>query len=347
MSEAAPKMIPSWHVCDVPKKELRKLMQREDKTGLLWLAGHFAALFVAGYLAYHLLGTWWAVPAFVAYGSIYTFAVSILHETHHGTPFRTRWINEAVHFIVGVMVLKEPIYDRWSHTNHHSYTIHPGVDLEILCPRPTPSNPRPWIRMVVDLTRLFYMRMSIPKPIYHAFGIYSKKTREIVPETEFNKLKWSSRGFLLFYAVIIGLAVYYESWLPLVFTAGAQIYGAVMYVLIAYTQHAGLEENSVDHRKNTRTIYLNPVLRFLYWNMNYHIEHHMFPMVPFYNLPKLHRLIKSQLPPTKRGLFATYKEILPTLIRQQRDPNYYLEIDVPDYRPRVAQLAPNSQQNVA
>ena len=41
-----------------------------------------------------------------------------------------------------------------------------------------------------------------------------------------------------------------------------------------------------------RTVYMNPVLRFLYWNMNYHIEHHMFPMVPYHALPKLHEEMK-------------------------------------------------------
>lgn len=327
--------LPPWHMCDISKKNLRELMKRNDRVGLTWLAGHFSLLFAVAYSAYLSLGTWWMIPAFVAYGSIYTFFVSVLHETHHGTPFKSRLINETVHTIAGYMVLKEPVYDRWSHTNHHSFTIYPDIDLEILCPRPTEKLPYPWIRMVVDLTRLIYMRMSIPKPICHAFGIYSAKTREIVPASEFGKLKWSSRGFLAYYALIAGLAIYFESWLPLVFTVGAQIYGAVLFVIIGYTQHAGLEENSIDHRKNTRTMYLNPLLRFLYWNMNYHIEHHMFPMVPFYNLPKLHHLIKDQLPRPNSSLFDAYREILPALVKQQRDPTYYIRPELPVERGNI------------
>jgi fatty acid desaturase len=41
---------------------------------------------------------------------------------------------------------------------------------------------------------------------------------------------------------------------------------------------------------------MNPISRFLYWNMNYHVEHHMFPMVPYHALPKLHETIKHDLP---------------------------------------------------
>ena len=36
--------------------------------------------------------------------------------------------------------------------------------------------------------------------------------------------------------------------------------------------------------------------RFLYLDMNYHVEHHMFPMVPYYHLSALHEVIKHDLP---------------------------------------------------
>ena len=38
----------------------------------------------------------------------------------------------------------------------------------------------------------------------------------------------------------------------------------------------------------TRTIISNPVNRFFWNNINYHIGHHVFPAVPWYNLPRLH-----------------------------------------------------------
>jgi fatty acid desaturase len=68
-------------------------------------------------------------------------------------------------------------------------------------------------------------------------------------------------------------------------------------VMCGHLQHAGLAENVLDHRLNTRTVYMNPISRFIYWNMNYHIEHHMFPMVPYHALPRLHEVIKADLPP--------------------------------------------------
>ena len=66
--------------------------------------------------------------------------------------------------------------------------------------------------------------------------------------------------------------------------------------IYGYTQHAGLAENVLDHRLNCRTVYMNPLHRYLYWNMNYHVEHHMFPLVPYHALPRLHELVKADMP---------------------------------------------------
>jgi fatty acid desaturase len=63
--------------------------------------------------------------------------------------------------------------------------------------------------------------------------------------------------------------------------------------------------------------------------MQYHIEHHMFPAVPFFNLPKLHELIKHDLPPTPHGLRATWKQMLAIHRRMQTDPKYCYTPPVP------------------
>ena len=68
------------------------------------------------------------------------------------------------------------------------------------------------------------------------------------------------------------------------------------------TQYTGLHDDIKDHRYSTRTVILNPISSFLYWQMEYHIEHHVFPIVPSYNLPKLHELIKDQLLHPKKDL---------------------------------------------
>ena len=63
--------------------------------------------------------------------------------------------------------------------------------------------------------------------------------------------------------------------------------------------------------------------------MEYHVEHHMFPSVPSYNLYKLRKLIKDQLPPRNTSLFDAYKEIIPAIIKQHTDNNFSIKKAIP------------------
>ena len=45
-------------------------------------------------------------------------------------------------------------------------------------------------------------------------------------------------------------------------------------------------------------------------NMQYHLEHHLYPNVPYYNLPRLHELIRDRCPPAYDGLWAVYAELI-------------------------------------
>jgi len=90
---------------------------------------------------------------------------------------------------------------------------------------------------------------------------------------------------------------------------------------------------------NCRTVMMNPAFRFLYWNMNYHVEHHMFPMVPYHALPRLYEAVKDDCPPVYTSTWAAYREIIPALARQWRDPSYYVRRALPAQR-RARAAAP-------
>ena len=96
------------------------------------------------------------------------------------------------------------------------------------------------------------------------------------------------------------------------------------HALTGLTQHAGLADNVLDHRLNRRTVYMNPFSRFVYLNMNYHVEHHMFPMVPYYALAALHEEIKDDLPTPAPSIAAAFRELGPVLWKQRHDPEVFV-----------------------
>jgi fatty acid desaturase len=74
---------------------------------------------------------------------------------------------------------------------------------------------------------------------------------------------------------------------------------------------------------------MNRVHRFLYWNMNYDVEHHMFPTVPYHALPALHADVAADMPPVYPSMVAAYREIIPAVARQRHDPSYFVQRPLP------------------
>jgi fatty acid desaturase len=138
-----------------------------------------------------------------------------------------------------------------------------------------------------------------------------------------------ARVYMLIICAVIAACIYTGSVLPAMFIFLPSFYGNLVVLLFGITQHLGLYEDVLDHRLNTRTIYMNPVFRFLYWNMNYHTEHHMFPMVPYHALPKLHQEMKDDCPEARPSLSAALKEVIDALRKQKHDPSYVVVKPLP------------------
>ena len=92
--------------------------------------------------------------------------------------------------------------------------------------------------------------------------------------------------------------------------------------------HCGLRDDVPDFRKCVRSVTLDPVSEFLYWRMNWHLEHHMFAGIPCYNLKKLHKLVAHDMPKV-RTLKEAWLEMIETKRRQKVDPSYQFDTPVP------------------
>lgn len=309
-----------WYQCAVPRKRLKELMQRRNGPAVRDTAIWLLALVVSGYGGYYFWGGAACIPFFFVYGVMYGSAAnSRWHETGHGTAFKTRWLNDAVYQLACFMVMYEPTVWRWSHARHHTDTIVVGRDPEIVEPRP-PS----LINIALSFLTLPHGFKIMKSLFAHAGGSLTADEKDFIPQQEWPKVYRSARIWLVLYAAVIVLAIYQHSWLPLMFVFLPTFYGGWLSYVFGLTQHVGLAEDELDHRKNCRTIYMNPLFRFIYSNMNYHLEHHMFPMVPYHALAQLHEEIRDDCPAPYNSIAQAYREIIPTLLKQRKDPSYYV-----------------------
>jgi fatty acid desaturase len=315
----------TWVRCSLPRPLMKELMQRHDRRAvtdtLLW----YALLLGSGVLAWAALGSAWAWPAFALYGALYCGpADSRWHEAGHGTAFRTRWMNDALYQLACFQVSRRPTVWRWSHARHHTDTLVVGRDPEIAAKVPTQ-----WLALAGAVLGIGHVQGEVRKLLVNALGRMDADEASFVPEMEWPRVFREARVWLALYAALGLLCVALGSAVPLLFVGLPSIYGAWLYVFFGLTQHAGMPENVTDHRLNCRTVQMNRVFRFLYWNMNHHAEHHMFPLVPYHALPRLQTALADQMPPPYPSTLAAYREIIPALLRQAREPAWHVQRPLP------------------
>jgi len=322
----------SWYRSPLSRDTLVALNRRSDLLGFVQTVGFLAVLAGTGGVAVWSVGrlAWpLVVLLFFVHGTCSSFLVNGFHELVHDSVFRTRWLNRAFLWVFSFWGCYNHVHFWASHTAHHKYTLHPPDDQEVILPQ------------TVTLPALLRIATFDWRGCWHTVSTSSRWSAGrigggwegmLFPSSDpvlRRRLGNWARILLLGHGAIVIVSVAMGWWaLPLVTTFTRFYAGGIQYLCNA-TQHVGLLDNVSDFRLSTRTIILNPLLRFLYWHMNYHIEHHMYAAVPCYRLAKLHRLIRHDLPPSPRGLLAAWSQIFAIQRRQKKDPAYQYRAALP------------------
>jgi fatty acid desaturase len=315
-----------WYRSAIPRAERKALFARDDGPALRDTALWYGLIVLAALAMIALWETDWAVVAFLVYGTLYAGpADSRWHESGHGTAFATDWMNNCLYQMASFQVMRRPTVWKWSHARHHTDTLITGRDREIQVRLP--------IRPAAVLLDFFGFALA-PREFVAAFlnasGRIRDEERTFIPESEAAKVVREARIWVAIFLAVAAAALYFQSWLPIALIGLLpSICGSWLYNFFGIVQHACLPENVLDHRLNSRTVLINRVFRFLYWNMNYHVEHHMYPAVPYHALPRLHEAIKADCPVAYPSMWAAYREFLPALVRQWRDPSYVIRRPLP------------------
>ncbi|MEO0712088.1 MAG: fatty acid desaturase, partial [Pseudomonadota bacterium] len=292
-------------------RKVKELATKSDRPGLIYLAKLAALLLASGTLVLMTVGTWMMWPAMFLHGIILCVpSYSASHETAHGTAFKTKWLNEAVLWVTSFVYIEEPLHRRYTHTNHHMFTWHVGKDSQM--PFDTPMGLAGWIQ---EITGLGLARFHTHVLFQLALGRYSDTMRMACPQSAFPKMTRNARIMIALYA-LIALAPFFGVWSPIWLFVVPRILGAPVMLLFTLIQHVELQENSPSILESTRSFATGPVAQFLYMNMNNHVEHHLYPQVPFYNLNALAEEVKDQVPEPDPGFFKTNIEVLRVVTRR-------------------------------
>jgi fatty acid desaturase len=274
-----------------------------------------------------------AIPVLYGYWFLYGFWVALAHELQHKIVFAKSMngFSEFIYFFVQAVIWNSPRYARISHQLHHRCTMVRGVDPETAWPEVITTK---WLRAYLRDIILNILVIGAPKSLFYAMKIQldrimGKKDRMMTDHCtgkDCQKIRIESAAIVLFHGVIIAAAVIFKTWWPILFVTIAWQVGSCMETLWHSTEHIGRAYNINDQRLATRSVKVSPALRLLYGGLDDHVDHHLYPAVPSRNLPKLHQLLKEQLP-EPRSMLDCWKEMF-TIAREKdvRPANEYVPL---------------------
>ena len=260
------------------------LVKRTDWHGVTHLAVHWTLIILFGFAIYFAFPGWQLL--LVPQGILIVFLFTLLHESIHQTPFKTIWLNAMAAQVSGFLIFLPPTWFKYFHLAHHRFTQIPGKDPELAFEKPT-----------TILDYIIYVS-GIPTWIGHFRTLFknamSNCKADFLPQKAEARIVKESRLFLFAYVMILSGNIFWMStelfWIWLFPVLLGQPF--LRFYLLA--EH-GLCPTVANMFENTRTTLTNRLVRFIAWNMPYHTEHHVYPMVPFHKLPELHEIIQNDL----------------------------------------------------
>lgn len=276
-------------VKSLPVEVTLALTRKNDAAGLRHLAGHLGLICLLGVLIALRVPGWWGLLPLQ--GIALCFLFTLEHECTHKTPFAHQGLNEWVGRGCGLAILLPFEWFRYFHLAHHRHTNIPGKDPELL----SGARPEGWRAFVRHVSGLPYWWGMAHQIVVNACG---RAKGPYLPARVLPRLRREARWMLVAYAV--GALSLLVSPLLLWVWIVPLLLGQPFLRLYLLAEH-GRCPQVANMFENTRTTYTTAVVRFLAWNMPYHVEHHAHPNVPFHQLPALHRHTQAHLKVTAAG----------------------------------------------
>lgn len=279
------------------ESRIRELYARDNWHGILAILEDY--LVMAACVALVYLGSWYFYPvAVLVIGARQRGLSTILHDAAHGVLAESR----ALRFVLGTLFTGYPIFQQFyayqkSHVrSHHPYLGDPERDPDLnfyLNQKVYERAPARWyvfrnmILPAVGSRTFAYLKYLVDYRLKRIKLGWSQKS-----EKEENR--WERYTFLTFWAAVVGLCAWFgllaELFLFWVvpYLTSFQILG--WYIeLSEHTPYVETETVDLYMARNRKSRGLEKFLTGIH-NDHYHLDHHLNPAIPYWNLPKARKI---------------------------------------------------------
>lgn len=272
--------------------EIRKLQQRDTRHN--WKILFFVVQWLAG--GWILVSVDNLLVQFACYFVIACSVVGLpilMHESCHSLLSKHSSINRWIGFFCGLPGLVSVSAYRSIHTTHHANTRTESDpdDIEASVQKSIPMVFAYYLVLVAGI--YFY----IPTVAIKGFAKANHRMRmNIVTE----------------YALMIAACSLVFVAFP--FDAVLNVWLIPLLIAAQLSNVRGIAEHGLmtggNEFTDSRTVMSNRFVSFMMCNLNYHLEHHLFPGVPCYNLPKIHELLKDHFREAGASVYPSYTQFL-------------------------------------
>jgi fatty acid desaturase len=264
----------------------------------------YTLLITAGYVAWTTSIPWVQWLMYGGMGYMWMSIVTFMHDCTHSVLFKARWKNWAFGMFSTIPLLITFIAFKEDHLAHHRYNRSPR----------DPDAFTMGARGVRDFVLFYaYILLGGVLTIIQFTFIYPVQT--------FHWRQWCIHGGELLLRVVLlgGILVWAAQHGVLDRVLTVWLIPAYLFSLLNsvrfLAEHYETPWNA-GQLLGTRTILSNPVHRFFWNNINYHIGHHVYPGVPWYNLHKLHAALLPEITRTGAVVDAGYWAVFFTACRR-------------------------------
>lgn len=270
----------------IPPDALRRLSGVNGWRSSLHVFGEWLAIGAAIWLCSRYWNPLLYILTVIWIGARQHALVILLHEGTHYRLFRRRVANEIVSelFLAWPMFVTSRAY-RTSHFAHHRF-INTDDDPDWVRKKNEEWEfPKSWGGLVRILLRDVFGLNT------HQF-LAEVSDLAIAPRSDGTPSKAYTYSRITYYVCILGLLLYFGWFLGflLYWIVPTATWFKMIFRIRGIAEHYGIDESDYGMSRTT-------LPSFLEWlfvapkNVNYHLEHHLYPSVPFYRLPQLHKLL--------------------------------------------------------
>lgn len=223
----------------------------------------------------------------------------LMHESNHNLLFKNKHLNRWTGFICGLPSLVAVSAYRTLHLAHHAHTS-------------TPEDPDSMDQAApksVPIVLFYYLFLIIGAYLYLIHLV--KMSLTIANTTE-------KRNNILVEYSLIAMSFFLFFWF-IPFSIILHIWLIPLLIAAQLTNVRGLAEHGLTTTNNvfteTRTVTSNRFVSFMMNNLNYHLDHHLFPGIPWYNLPTLHAILSDEYKAAGSSVYPSYTAFLVDFFR--------------------------------